>query len=109
MIRARESQDDPFIAIERQMKMGWSRFVTFVTETAAIVAPDQTALARLIDAHRALPVAAMWSAGRTSSSDGQYFRAGGTGAAIADVNARHGNEPGVSFYDLSPAIIAWAF
>ena len=29
---------------------------------------------------------------------GQYFRAGGTGAAIADVNARHGNEPGVSFY-----------
>jgi len=30
------------IAIERQMKMGWSQFVTFVTETEAIVAPDQT-------------------------------------------------------------------
>jgi len=58
----------------------------------------RAALARLIDAHRALPVASMWGAGRTSSSDGQYFRAGGTGAAIADVNARHGNEPGVSFY-----------
>jgi TnpA family transposase len=40
----------------------------------------------------------VWGEGRTSSSDGQYFRAGGTGAAIADVNARHGNEPGVSFY-----------
>ena len=58
----------------------------------------RAALARLIDAHRALPLASVWGAGRTSSSDGQYFRAGGTGAAIADVNARHGNEPGVSFY-----------
>src|SRR5277367_4220590 len=52
----------------------------------------------LIEAHRALPLSAVWGAGRTSSSDGQYFRAGGTGTAIADVNARHGNEPGVSFY-----------
>ena len=42
MIGARENHDDPFIAIERQMKMGWSQFVTFVTETEAIVASDQT-------------------------------------------------------------------
>jgi hypothetical protein len=26
MIRARENRVDPFIAIERQMKMGWSQF-----------------------------------------------------------------------------------
>ena len=58
----------------------------------------RAALATLIEAHRKLPLAAVWGAGRTSSSDGQYFRAGGTGTAIADVNARHGNEPGVSFY-----------
>lgn len=58
----------------------------------------RAALARLIEAHRALPLAAAWGAGRSSSSDGQYFRAGGAGAAISDVNARHGNEPGVSFY-----------
>lgn len=58
----------------------------------------RAALARLIDAHRALPLSAMWGDGTTSSSDGQYFRPGGTGAAIGDVNARHGNEPGVSFY-----------
>jgi Tn3 transposase DDE domain len=57
----------------------------------------RAALARLIDAHRALPLAAVWGEGRTSSSDGQHFRAGGTGVAIADVNARHGNER-VSFY-----------
>jgi hypothetical protein len=42
VIRARENRDDPFIAIERQMKMGWSQFVAFVTETESIIAPDKT-------------------------------------------------------------------
>ncbi|NOG74063.1 Tn3 family transposase [Roseicella sp. DB1501] len=56
------------------------------------------ALARLIEAHRALPLAAAWGDGTTSSSDGQFFRAGGRGEAVGDVNARHGNEPGVAFY-----------
>ena len=56
------------------------------------------ALARLIDAHRALPLAKLWGDGTKASSDGQHFFAGGTGEAIATVNARHGNEPGVSFY-----------
>jgi hypothetical protein len=39
------------------------------------------ALARLIEAHRALPIARLWGDGSTSSSDGQYFRAGSQGAA----------------------------
>ena len=56
------------------------------------------ALGRLIDAHRALPLASVWGDGTTSSSDGQHFFAGGPGEAIADINAHHGNEPGVSFY-----------
>jgi TnpA family transposase len=56
------------------------------------------ALARIIDAHRVLPLARAWGDGTTSSSDGQHFFAGGHGEAIADVNARHGNEPGVAFY-----------
>lgn len=56
------------------------------------------ALGRLIDAHRALPLAWVWGDGTKSSSDGQHFFAGGRGEAAADVNARHGNEPGVSFY-----------
>jgi len=56
------------------------------------------ALARLIEAHRVLPLAKVWGSGTTSSSDGQYFRAGGRGEALADINARHGNEPGVAFY-----------
>ncbi len=56
------------------------------------------ALARLIDAHRALPLSRVWGDGTKASSDGQHFFAGGPGEAIADINARHGNEPGVSFY-----------
>lgn len=56
------------------------------------------ALARIIDAHRAVPLAAIWGDGSSSSSDGQFFRAGGRGEALGDVNARHGNEPGVNFY-----------
>src|SRR5271166_3421310 len=57
-----------------------------------------TALARLIDFHRALPLARLWGTGATSSSDGHYYRAGGHGEALGDINARHGNEPGVAFY-----------
>ena len=56
------------------------------------------ALGRLIDVHRTLPLSALWGDGTTSSSDGQLFHAGGHGAAIGDINARNGNEPGVSFY-----------
>lgn len=57
-----------------------------------------SALARLIEAHRALPLARAWGDGSTSSSDGQFFRAGSRGEALGDINARHGNEPGVAFY-----------
>ena len=56
------------------------------------------ALSRLINAHRTIPLAQLWGMGTTSSSDGQYFRAGGRGEKLADINARHGNEPGVTFY-----------
>ena len=56
------------------------------------------ALARLIDSHRALPLSRLWGTGTTSSSDGQYYQAGGHGEALGDINARHGNEPGVAFY-----------
>lgn len=62
-----------------------------VSETAYV-----EALGRLIDVHRALPLAGVWGDGTTSSSDGQHFFAGGPGEAIADINMRHGNEPGVS-------------
>jgi len=50
------------------------------------------------EAHRTVPLAALWGDGTSSSSDGQLFHAGGRGAAISDINARNGSEPGVSFY-----------
>ena len=40
----------------------------------------------------------IWGDGDTSSSDGQFFRAGGHGEARADYNAKYGSEPGVKFY-----------
>ena len=57
-----------------------------------------SALASIVDTHTAHPLGAVWGQGDTSSSDGQFFRAGGRGEARADVNARYGSEPGVLFY-----------
>ena len=56
------------------------------------------ALAEVVNHHHGLEFAAHWGDGTTSSSDGQRFRAGGTGEAAGEVNARYGNEPGVTFY-----------
>jgi TnpA family transposase len=58
----------------------------------------QAALACLVDAIHAQPFTKIWGDGDTSSSDGQFFRAGGHGEARADFNAKYGSEPGVKFY-----------
>ena len=58
----------------------------------------QAALACLSDAIHAQPFTKVWGDGGTSSSDGQFFRAGGHGEARADHNAKYGSEPGVKFY-----------
>jgi len=56
-------------------------------------------VAAIVDAQHAEPLSAVWGTGDTSSSDGQFFPAGGRGEAAADYNARHGYEPGTVFYD----------
>ena len=58
----------------------------------------QAALACLVDAIHAQPFTRLWGDGDTSSSDGQFFRAGGHGEARADYNTKYGSEPGVKFY-----------
>jgi TnpA family transposase len=58
----------------------------------------QAALACLVDAIHAQPFTRIWGDGDTSSSDGQFFRAGGHGEARADYNAKYGSELGVKFY-----------
>ena len=55
-------------------------------------------LSEIVNYHHRLPFTESWGEGKTSSSDGQYFRAGGRGEAAGQVNARYGNEPGVTFY-----------
>jgi len=56
------------------------------------------ALASLVEAIHAQPLTALWGDGDTSSSDGQFFKAGGRGEARAEYNAHYGSEPGVKFY-----------
>jgi TnpA family transposase len=58
----------------------------------------QAGLACLVDAIHAQPFTKIWGDGDTSSSDGQFFRAGGHGETRADYNAKYGSEPGVKFY-----------
>ncbi len=56
------------------------------------------ALAEIVNVHHHLPFSAFWGEGKTSSSDGQRFRAGGHKDFTSQVNARYGREPGVMFY-----------
>jgi TnpA family transposase len=56
------------------------------------------ALAVLIDAQHRQPLSAHWGSGNTSSSDAQFFRAGGRGEVRGYANLHYGQEPGVKFY-----------
>src|SRR3954469_6744083 len=56
------------------------------------------ALRRLVDEQQREPLAAMFGSGFASSSDGQFFRAGGFGRDASSINAHYGDEPGVKFY-----------
>jgi TnpA family transposase len=58
----------------------------------------KAALARIINAHHVLPIAAIWGDGSTSSSDGQFFRSAKRGAAAGEINARYGHDAGFSCY-----------
>ena len=66
----------------------------------AYIRPEtyKAALAKIIDAHHALPIAGIWGDGTTSSSDRQFFRSGKRGDTAGEVNARYGVDPGLGFY-----------
>ena len=57
-----------------------------------------SARAAIVDAHHKHPLAAIWGDGSASSSDGQYFRAGGRAGPGGAVNAKYGIDPGVVLY-----------
>lgn len=52
----------------------------------------------MVNFHHRLPFAGSWGGGRTSSSDGQRYQAGGHKAFTNQINARYGREPGIRFY-----------
>jgi TnpA family transposase len=56
------------------------------------------ALQRLINQQQREPLASTFGSGFASSSDGQFFRAGGFGRDAARLNAHYGDEPGSKFY-----------
>jgi len=64
------------------------------------VCDDNYAAARaaIVDAHHKHPMAGLWGDGTTSSSDGQYFRAGGRARSGGDVNSKYGIDPGAVLY-----------
>ncbi len=56
------------------------------------------ARAAIVNMRHKHKLAALWDDGSTSSSDGQYFRAGGRASSGRDVNAKYGIDPGAVFY-----------
>jgi TnpA family transposase len=56
------------------------------------------ALAELVNAQSQHAFSDWWGDGTTSSSDGQWFRAGGVGQSGSHFNAKYGSDPGVTFY-----------
>jgi TnpA family transposase len=56
------------------------------------------ALAMIVEAHAALPMAAFWEQGQSASSDGQFFLATEQGEAMNLINAKYGNVPGLKGY-----------
>ena len=53
------------------------------------------ALARIIDAHHALPFARVWGTAEKTSSDGQFFS---SGRNAGEINAKYGPDPGLKIY-----------
>ena len=53
------------------------------------------ALARIIDAHHALPFARIWGNVDRTSSDGQFFA---SGRKAGEINAKYGPDPGLKIY-----------
>jgi TnpA family transposase len=68
-------------------KLDWLASLHIRDETYAL------AIVELVNHHHRHAFAEHWGEGKTSSSDGQRFRASGRGEAAGHVNLRYGNEP----------------
>ena len=93
-VRTHEPHDNPKALLAAILADGSNLGLSRMAEASQGVTADQltwtqsayirpetykTALARIIDTHHSLPIAAVWGQGTTSSSDGQFFRSGKRG------------------------------
>lgn len=112
-LRTHEIHDNESALLATILADGSNLGLARMAEASQGVTPDQllwtqsaymredtykAALAKIINGHHALPIAAVWGQGTTSSSDGQFFRSGKRGGTAGDFNARYGVDPGFSFY-----------
>lgn len=55
-------------------------------------------LANMINFHTEVPFSGYWGDGKTSSSDGQRFKAAGPHSFNEEINTKHGNYISITFY-----------
>jgi len=112
-LRTGETAADPRILMASLLADGLNLGLTRMAEACSIASLGQLAwtadwhirdetyalaLRRLINQQQREPLAAVFGGGSASSSDGQFFRAGGFGREASSINAHYGDEPGVKFY-----------
>ena len=112
-LRSGETISDPRILMAGLLADGLNLGLTRMAEACSIASLGQLAwaadwhirdetyalaLRRLIDYQNREPLAATFGSGLASSSDGQFFKAGGFGRDISRLNAHYGDEPGTKFY-----------
>jgi TnpA family transposase len=112
-LRSGERVADPRILMAGLLADGLNLGLTRMAEACTIASLGQLAwvadwhirdetyaraLRRLVDHQQREPLAAIFGGGFASSSDGQFFRAGGFGRDASRLNAHYGDEPGSKFY-----------
>jgi TnpA family transposase len=112
-LRTGETIDDPRILMAGLLADGLNLGLTRMAEACSIASLGQLAwaadwhicdetyalaLRRMVDHQNREPLSGIFGSGEVSSSDGQFFRAGGFGRDVSQVNAHYGREPGTKFY-----------
>jgi len=112
-LRTGEPAADPQVLMASLLADGLNLGLTRMAEACTIASLGQLAwvadwpirdetydlaLGRLVDHQQREPLAAIFGGGFASSSDGQFFRAGGLARDAGRVNAHYGDVPGSKFY-----------
>jgi len=112
-LRTGETAGNPQILMASLLADGLNLGLTRMAEACSIASLGQLAwtsewhirdetyalaLQQLVNQQQREPLAAIFGDAGASSSDGQFFRAGGRGRAAANLNAHYGDDPGAKFY-----------